>query len=413
MGRDLKQEAEHALAAGEIERALEAYQRLELTFHDEPSWSRQVATLHGKLGDESACVEALTRAAERCVARQEPLKAIAACKLIQAIDPEHARARRMMNELLGAPPPAPELPIPNLISDLSLPLPRRRSEKGALQLIAEGAVRGEIPLFSLFSRKNLERLLKQSRLMPGRAGDVVFRQRDRGDSLYIVIEGGVSVFLEEEPRVHLADLGEGSFFGEIALIFDRPRGATIECRIDSELLEISRAALLEALKDEPSANAVLVNFLRERLVDIVVKTGPLFSLLETDAERADLASRFSLLDAGEGAVLIEQGKQAEGLYVLVDGSADVIRETEFEDFSVAVLEAGHLFGEISTITHLPAVARVVTAEPSLLLFLPADKIDDAIRRYPRLLTYATELANARITQLEALQNGDHPRIALF
>jgi CRP-like cAMP-binding protein len=401
-GRSLKEEAESALASGEIERALEAYQQLEIAFHMEPSYSRQVASLHETLGNDRECIEALERAAQRCIARQEPIKAIAACKLLQAIDPENARARQLMGRLIGPPPPiAPILPVPNLISDLVLPLPRMRSERGALHLLHPGAQPRAIPLFSMLRPESLEALLRAARLFRAEKGRVMFRQGDRGDSLFVVIEGGVSVYLED-PRVPLAELGDGSFFGEISLLTDRARGATVECSSDTELLEISRDALLDAIREEPSATALLLSFLRERLVEIVVKTGPLFRYLETDEERTSLASRFALLDAGHEAVLIEQGQAARGLYVLVDGSVNVTRETEFDDVLVAVLGPGHLFGEISTITRLPAVAKVTAAEPSLLLFLDAAKLGEVIKEHPRLLVYATELAAARVSELEAI-----------
>lgn len=412
--RDLPDEAAKALEEGDIERALDLYQRLEITFHDEPSWSRQVASLHGRLGNDRASLEALLRAAERCAGRQEPLKAIAACKLIQAIDPENARARALIDNLLGLRAPAAGVvAMPDLISDLTLPLPRGRSQRGALHLLGEAAPIRDIPLFSLLGRESVEQVLAEARLFRPRRGQTIFSQGDRGDSLFVIVEGGVSVFLEQNPRFHLADLEEGAVFGEIALLADRPRGATVECSVDSELLEISRAVLLDALKGEPSAEGVLFAFLRERLVDTVVKTGPLFRQLETDEQRASLAARFTLLDAGEGAVLIRQGETAPGLYVLVDGSVEITRETEFDELTVAVLQPGHLLGEISTLTRRPAVASVTTMEPSLLLFLSTERIAEAVRQHPELLAYATQLADARIGQIAALEDGDQPRIHLF
>src|SRR5688572_20103043 len=132
--RDLKQEAEQALAAGQIERALEAYQQLELTFQTEPSWSRQVAQLHSRLGDDRACIEALVRAADRCAARREPIKVIAACKLIQALDPDNERARILIDDIIGPQAVDPIPPAPTEIDEIFLPLRHERSEKGALQL---------------------------------------------------------------------------------------------------------------------------------------------------------------------------------------------------------------------------------------------------------------------------------------
>jgi cAMP-dependent protein kinase regulator len=410
----LKAEAEQALSEGEIERALDIYQRLEISFQHEPSWSRQVAQLHNRLGDDKRCVEALTRAANRCAARREPIKVIAACKLILALDPDNERAHDLIGDIVGPEPlSAAHTLVPARMTDPILPLPRSRSQKGALELLGEGREPHPIPLFSLLSHSSLELLLKHSRLYRAPAGLTVFRQGDRGDALFVVVEGGVSVFLEGEPRLHLADLEEGSFFGEIAVFTDRPRGATVECRVDTELLEISRAVLLDALHEQPSAHRVLLTFLRDRLVDTVVKTAPLFRQLDNDHDRAALASRFVLLDAGEGAVLIEQAEYARGLYVLVDGSIDVVRHNGHQEVRLAALSPGHLFGEISTIARLPAVARAIAAEQSLLLFLEADKIDAAVEQHPSLLEYAAELGAARISEIEALETDTQPRIHLF
>lgn len=415
MADELKALAEEALAAGEIERALDAYQALELTFSAEPSWSRQVASLHQRLGDEEASLEALARAAERCLARQEPIKAIAACKLMQGLAPEDHRARALLDRLLG-PRPAPNEP-PSLPRQLELPeedapcpavipllrqQPHRADSTSALHLLHDGGrVLAQIPLFSSLDRPALERMLAEARLLRATAGELIFSQGDPGDRLYVVIEGSVSIFLEGSPRLHLADLEEGAFFGEIALFTDRPRGATAQVRTDAELLAISRQAVLHALREQPTALAVLLSFLRERLVDTVVKTSPMFRAFD-QTERAEVAGRFSLIDADAGAVVIAQGARAAGLFVLVDGTMTVTRSTERGAHSVAVLEPGQLFGEISAITLLPPVATVRAREAALLLHLPAERIDATIAAHPHLLSYAASVASERMGELERI-----------
>lgn len=414
VAEDLERRAEKALAAGEIERALDAYQALELTFRSEPSWSRQVASLHQQLGDPRASLAALARAAERCLARQEPIKAIAACKLMQAIDPEDPGAKEILDRLLG-PRPEPAR-LPHLTADLELPentgtspavipllrrQPHRAESSGALHLLHDGGnVLGQVPLFSSLDRPALAGMLAEASLFRASAGHRIFAQGDPGDRLYVIIEGSVSVYLEGSPRLHLADLEEGTFFGEIALFTDRPRGATAEVRTDVELLSISRQAVLQAIRACPTALSVLLSFLRERLADTVIKTSPVFQGFDWKA-RAELAGRFSLIDADEGAIVIAQGNRANGLYVLVDGSMAVTRIDQRGAQPVAVLEPGQLFGEISAITLLPPVATVRATAPALLLHLPAERIDDTVAAHPNLLAYATRLAAERLSALDA------------
>ncbi len=75
-----------------------------------------------------------------------------------------------------------------------------------------------------------------------RAGDIVFRQGDPPDRLYVIGKGEVDVIRETpgEPDVVLTRLGKGQFFGEIGIISDTPRTATIRAATDLELLSIHR-----------------------------------------------------------------------------------------------------------------------------------------------------------------------------
>jgi len=68
------------------------------------------------------------------------------------------------------------------------------------------------------------------------ANEVIFREGDRGDSLYVVVDGEVEVSrsLPGQEAVTLARLGRGDCFGEIALVKEAPRSATVRtcCRVD-------------------------------------------------------------------------------------------------------------------------------------------------------------------------------------
>lgn len=75
-------------------------------------------------------------------------------------------------------------------------------------------------------------------------GQVIFRQGDRGDWLYIVVDGEVEV-LKQAPGVEdlsLRRLGRGDCFGEIALVSDRPRSATVRAVSATNVLAVDREA---------------------------------------------------------------------------------------------------------------------------------------------------------------------------
>ena len=95
------------------------------------------------------------------------------------------------------------------------------------------------------------------------AGEVIIRQGDIGDRFFIVDKGLVRVMREERGAVEdLARLGPGEGFGELALIDDKPRAASVVAEEDVGALSLSKVHFLSVFKDAPSLAEDIRNLYR-------------------------------------------------------------------------------------------------------------------------------------------------------
>jgi CRP/FNR family cyclic AMP-dependent transcriptional regulator len=97
-----------------------------------------------------------------------------------------------------------------------------------------------------------------------RAGSMIFREGEKGDKLYIVLDGRVRIskFIPGVGEEALAVLDRGDFFGEMALIDDKPRSADAKAHDgDATVLSIDRATLNEILSMDPHASLQFLNLL--------------------------------------------------------------------------------------------------------------------------------------------------------
>lgn len=124
----------------------------------------------------------------------------------------------------------------------------------------------KIPLFTPLPDEDLQSLCQivQEYHLP--AGEVIFEEGSSGDMAYIIRTGDVEIIKNSQNReILLATRGPGDVFGEIALIIDTPRTATVRARTDTDLVGIGRDDLRKLLQISPSAAASLFDIVLSRL----------------------------------------------------------------------------------------------------------------------------------------------------
>lgn len=105
-------------------------------------------------------------------------------------------------------------------------------------------------------------LMDDARRQPVTPGDVVIREGDVGDVFYVIVSGQLRV--ERGGRV-LAHLGPGEFFGEMALLDDRRRSATVIAETGAELIAVDRDQFYRLLAEHPEMAATIMRVMALRL----------------------------------------------------------------------------------------------------------------------------------------------------
>lgn len=123
----------------------------------------------------------------------------------------------------------------------------------------------KIPLFSELPDDDLESLCQIVKEFHLPAGEVLFEEGSAGDVAYIIRSGEVEIVkMSQNREILLAKRGPGEVFGEIALVFDSPRTASVRARTDTQLVSIGREDLRMLLQISPTAAASLFDIVLTR-----------------------------------------------------------------------------------------------------------------------------------------------------
>ena len=123
-----------------------------------------------------------------------------------------------------------------------------------------------IPLFANVEASKLKLLAFTSERIAFESGQVLFRQGDAGDAAYIIIEGDAEVLVNgASGPIQVAVLGRNEIVGEIAILCDVPRTATIRALQRLVCLRISKDLFLRLINEFPQIAVAVVRELASRV----------------------------------------------------------------------------------------------------------------------------------------------------
>ncbi len=267
----------------------------------------------------------------------------------------------------------------------------------------------DIPLLSELAPDVLRQLITDVAMVELRTNEVLFNEGDPADAMYVVVEGSVTAVTlpHREKPIQLAHLFEGESFGEIGLMSDQPRGATVSAHEPTRLLRFDRDIVAILIEQDPGFLATLLQFLKDRLVEDLMMSSPLFAPF-SEHERYDLAEQFEFLEIEPNSILLESGQHPIGMYVLLTGEATMKGASEAG--TVRRLGPGDIFGEQALLNGEVSRVEVRTTCKSFALCLPSDAFPEVIMTHPTVLEYLSALTESSKGELDVAEDFlDHIR----
>ncbi|MGB8882041.1 MAG: cyclic nucleotide-binding domain-containing protein, partial [Solirubrobacteraceae bacterium] len=131
----------------------------------------------------------------------------------------------------------------------------------------------DVPFFAALDETTRLELAGQLEPVQVAAGEVIFRQGDAGQGLFLVVSGRLRVSVAGDipgdgPERMLYDLGRGAIVGEMALLTDRPRAATVSAVRDSDLLLLRVSSFTSLLERSPALVTGMIRLLVDRVLAV-------------------------------------------------------------------------------------------------------------------------------------------------
>lgn len=230
-----------------------------------------------------------------------------------------------------------------------------------------------IPLFAGIPPESRAKLAEYVQVEVFAGHRTVVWKGEEGDAFYVIYSGEADVLQEEESgaRAVVARLSSGDSFGEIALLENSPRTATVRARTPLVCFVLRAFFFKRFIADQPGLRDHITKLIR---LSAFLKEMPMFSDVPPEAiNRVILEIRER--DVPKGGVILKEGDPADEFYILRSGSAAVFKNGK----EMAALSAGEYFGEIALFEDTPRTATVTARESCSLLVMPKDSFFRILR----------------------------------
>ena len=234
-------------------------------------------------------------------------------------------------------------------------------------------------------------------------GDVLFREGETDDTLYVLINGRLQA-QSDHWNLLMTEIEPGRALGETAVLTGRPHIATVSAMEPSQVIAISQKGFHQLIKRHPEIQDYFNQVITPRLHSAYLTTilQRLFGEIHVALEDV-IQEQVVWRQLRSGEILYEEGAPADDLAIVVTGRLQVLTTIDGEERPIAEIAHGDMVGELALISDQPRSATVRAIRQTEIVSLNRDLFDSLIHSHPEALMNITRIIVER--QQEAIGAG--------
>ena len=261
---------------------------------------------------------------------------------------------------------------------------------------------GELPAFAILPDQVRALIVDSFETVSFPFGAVIVREGDEADAFYVLAVGSARVVKQGEhgEEVPLNVLRRGDSFGEMALLTETVRGATVRASSPVQALRLGSSVFTALTRSHPEVREAFQTLADTRSLWNFFRVHSSFAQLSNEA-LALLVSELERVDVPAGEIVVREGDPPGPMYVIEQGRVRVYKAGEEEETHLEFLRTGDFFGERSLFRNEPRAASVQAVSDCTLLRFPPELFRRLLAEHP----------DFRLRLEQRIQQYDYRRVA--
>ena len=251
------------------------------------------------------------------------------------------------------------------------------------EAVDAGELVGELAALSMLPQQVRTLVLESFEAVSFPFGAVIVREGDVSDAFYVLAGGSARVLKQGEQgdEVPLNVLERGDSFGEMGLLAETVRTATVRASSPVQALRLDRSVFAALTRSYPEVGEAFQALADVRSLWNFFRVHSSFAQLSKEA-LALLVSKLERVDIAAGDIIMREGDPPGPMYVIEQGRVRVYEDDDETERQLGFLRTGDFFGELSLFRNEPRATSAEAVSDCKLLCLPAELFHRLLAEHP-------------------------------